>query len=384
MPVSPVAGFTGTPTSGSVPLTVQFTDTSTNSPTSWSWDFGDGNTSTAQNPANTYSTAGNYTVSLTATNTAGSNTATQTGYITVSDIPLASFYGSETSGTAPFTVEFTDTSTNSPTSWSWDFGDGNTSTAQNPANTYSTAGNYTVSLTATNTAGSNTATQTGYITVSDIPLASFYGSETSGTAPFTVEFTDTSTNSPTSWSWDFGDDETSAEQNPSHTYTNPGTYSVSLTAENSAGINQSIQSDYLTVSTAPVAEVTMTTTATPTQEPTFPTLSFSGTPTSGTAPLTVQFTVSSSGAPTSWSWDFGDGGTSTERDPTYTYVIPGTYTVILTANYPEGSNPVTKSSYITVNRGSGSANSPLTPLAPLGAIGIMGIVSLIMSGRKRH
>jgi PKD repeat protein len=384
VPVSPVAGFTGTPTSGSVPLTVQFTDTSTNSPTSWSWDFGDGNTSTAQNPANTYSTAGNYTVSLTATNTAGSNTATQTGYITVSDIPLASFYGSETSGTAPFTVEFTDTSTNSPTSWSWDFGDGNTSTAQNPANTYSTAGNYTVSLTATNTAGSNTATQTGYITVSDVPLASFYASETSGTAPFTVEFTDTSTNSPTSWSWDFGDDETSAEQNPSHTYTNPGTYSVSLTAENSAGINQSIQSDYLTVSTAPVAEVTMTTTATPTQEPTFPTLSFSGTPTSGTAPLTVQFTVSSSGAPTSWSWDFGDGGTSTERDPTYTYVIPGTYTVILTANYPEGSNPVTKSSYITVNRGSGSANSPLTPLAPLGAIGIMGIVSLIMSGRKRH
>jgi PKD repeat protein len=232
--------------------------------------------------------------------------------------------------------------------------------------------------------GSNTATQTGYITVSDVPLASFYASETSGTAPFTVEFTDTSTNSPTSWSWDFGDDETSAEQNPSHTYTNPGTYSVSLTAENSAGINQSLQSDYLTVSTAPVAEVTMTTTATPTPEPTFPTLSFSGTPTSGTAPLTVQFTLSTSGAPTSWSWDFGDGGTSTERDPTYTYVIPGTYTVILTANYPEGSNPVTKSSYITVNRGSGSANSPLTPLAPLGAIGIMGIVSLMMLGRKRH
>ncbi len=298
--------------------------------------------------------------------------------------PVAGFTGTPTSGSVPLTVQFTDTSTNSPTSWSWDFGDGNTSTAQNPANTYSTAGNYTVSLTATNTAGSNTATQTGYITVSDVPLASFYASETSGTAPFTVEFTDTSTNSPTSWSWDFGDDETSAEQNPSHTYTNPGTYSVSLTAENSAGINQSIQSDYLTVSTAPVAEVTMTTTATPTQEPTFPTLSFSGTPTSGTAPLTVQFTVSSSGAPTSWSWDFGDGGTSTERDPTYTYVIPGTYTVILTANYPEGSNPVTKSSYITVNRGSGSANSPLTPLAPLGAIGIMGIVSLIMSGRKRH
>ena len=298
-------------------------------------------------------------------------------------LTVARFTGTPTSGSAPLTVQFTDTSTNSPTSWSWDFGDGNTSTAQNPIHTYSTAGNYTVSLTAISTAGgSNTAIQTRYITVNNAPVASFYGSETSGTAPFIVQFTDTSTNSPISWSWDFGDNETSAEQNPSHSYTKPGTYSVSLIARNSVGINQSVQSDYITVSTLPFAEVTTTITAKPTPVPTFPTVSFSGMPTTGTAPLTVQFTITTSGRPTSWSWDFGDGGTSTERNPSYTYVIPGTYTVILTANYPAGSKPVKKLSYITVNAGSGSASSPISPLVPIGAIGIIAVVSNLLFGSK--
>ena len=80
---APVAAFTGTPTSGTVPLTVQFTDQSTNSPTSWAWTFGDGGTSTAQNPSHQYTATGTYTVSLTATNSYGSDVETKTGYITV-------------------------------------------------------------------------------------------------------------------------------------------------------------------------------------------------------------------------------------------------------------------------------------------------------------
>ncbi|MCK9579064.1 MAG: PGF-pre-PGF domain-containing protein [Methanoregula sp.] len=86
--VVPVAGFTGTPTSGASPLWVTFTDSSTNTPTSWSWNFGDGTISSAQNTAHTF-TEGTYTVSLTATNAAGSNTATRTDYITVSAAPPA-------------------------------------------------------------------------------------------------------------------------------------------------------------------------------------------------------------------------------------------------------------------------------------------------------
>ena len=161
----PVANFTGNPTSGTAPLTVMFTDSSTNSPTSWSWTFGDGGTSTAQNPSHIYA-AGAFTVNLTATNQYGSDGETKTNYITAGsggNPPVAQFVGNPTSGTAPLAVAFTDQSTNSPTSWSWTFGDGGTSTAQNPSHSYA-AGTYTVSLTATNAYGSDGETKTNYIT----------------------------------------------------------------------------------------------------------------------------------------------------------------------------------------------------------------------------
>ncbi len=169
----PVAGFSGTPTSGDVPLTVQFTDLSTNSPTSWSWDFGDGvGTSTVKNPSYTYAFAGTYTVTLTATNAYGSDSETKTNYISVTqpanDPPVADFTASPTSGDAPLAVQFTDLSTNDPASWNWDFGDGvGTSTVKNPSYTYTAAGTYTVSLTATNAYGSDTETKTDFVTVTE-------------------------------------------------------------------------------------------------------------------------------------------------------------------------------------------------------------------------
>ena len=168
----PVAAFSGTPTSGEYPLAVQFTDASANGPTSWSWTFGDGGTSTAQNPGHTYTAAGTYTVTLTATNGDGSDSETKVGYIVVTapvlpTPPVAAFSGTPTSGDYPLAVQFTDASTNLPTSWSWTFGDGGTSTAQNPGHTYTAAGTYTVSLIATNQYGSDTETKTGYITVTE-------------------------------------------------------------------------------------------------------------------------------------------------------------------------------------------------------------------------
>jgi PKD repeat protein len=168
--VTPVAGFTANITSSTAPMTVQFTDVSTNTPTSWAWTFGDSSTGTEQNPVHEYTAVGNYTVALTATNSAGSNTATQTGYITVSAAvvtPVANFTATPTSGSAPLTVTFTDASTNTPTSWAWDFGDNSTTnaTVQNPVHTFAAAGTYTVTLTATNTAGNDGETKTGYVTV---------------------------------------------------------------------------------------------------------------------------------------------------------------------------------------------------------------------------
>ena len=125
-----------------------------------------------QNPSHIYTAAGTYTVALTATNAYGSNTLTKTGYITVTapntNPPVAAFSGTPTSGTIPLTVVFTDASTNTPTSWAWTFGDGGTSTVKNPSHIYTTAGTYTVALTATNAYGSNTLTKTSYITASAV------------------------------------------------------------------------------------------------------------------------------------------------------------------------------------------------------------------------
>jgi len=761
---APVANFTGTPATGTAPLTVTFTDSSTNTPTSWSWNFGDSSSvnATVKNPVHTYSSAGTYTVSLTATNSAGSNTSTRTSYIAVSSsvlAPVANFMGTPTSGTAPLTVQFTDSSTNNPTGWAWFFGDENYtapwtqmtasagwsaryghssvvmpdgsivlmggvdgggykndtwrstdngatwtwvnasagwsaryghssvvmpdgsivlmggvdgggykndtwrstdngatwtrvnvssgwttrqghtsiampdgstvlmggvdggsykndtwrstdngatwtrvnasagwsarndhssvvmpdgsivlmggdagsrpykndvwrstdkgatwtrvnasagwsarsghtsvaipdgsivlmggigssyyndvwrfvptgSSAQNPSHTYTSNGTYTVALTATNSAGSNTLTRTNFISVGSgagTPVANFTGTPTSGTAPLIVTFTDRSTNTPTSWSWDFGDGSSvnSTMQNPVRTYSSVGTYTVSLTATNSAGSNTTTRTSYITVSsespakTSPADDLALHADTSASDdgwgggssksdltdgwrtyddewarglafsygewhqvtvdfghqvtfnrviqwyhdgmnnneaaaytlqywngsnwvdifetdnshaylkypdasssdwwyswstpyENTFapvvtdklriwnypisgshtwlyevevylanpPVATFTGTPTSGTAPLTVTFTESSTNTPTSWSWDFGDGSSvnSTMQNPVHTYANNGIYTVSLTATNSAGSNTFTRTNYITVSAVSGVDN----------------------------
>jgi len=175
----PVAAFSATPTGGPAPLTVTFSDASTGSITSWAWTFGGGSTSTTQNPSHTYTAAGSYTVSLTVTGPGGSNTATKIDYITVTTSPgpppVAGFSATPTSGPVPLTVTFIDASTGSITSWAWTFGDGSTSTTQNPSHTYTAAGSYTVSLTATGSDGSDTATKTGYISANPTGLVAAYG-----------------------------------------------------------------------------------------------------------------------------------------------------------------------------------------------------------------
>jgi YVTN family beta-propeller protein len=163
--VLPVAKFSAKPTSGKAPLNVAFTDNSTGAPTSWKWTFGDGKTSTDQNPTHKYTKVGEYTVSLTVNNAAGSNTITKSNYITVVAKPVAVFSAKPTAGTAPLNVQFTDKSTGSPASWSWNFGDKSTSTIQNPTHKYTKAGKYTVSLTVKNAAGSSIKTISNYITV---------------------------------------------------------------------------------------------------------------------------------------------------------------------------------------------------------------------------
>ncbi len=241
-------------------------------------------------------------------------------------------------------MAFTDKSSGSPTTWSWSFGDGATSSQQNPSHTYSAPGTYTVALTASSAGGQNTKTTPSCVTVTVAPpAANFSASPTSGPAPLTVAFTDTSSGSPTSWSWSFGDGGTSSQQNPSHTYSAAGTYTVALTASNAGGPNTKTIVGCIAVTAAP------------------PAASFSASPTSGPAPLTVAFTDTSSGSPTAWSWSFGDGSTSSQQNPSHAYSAGGTYTVALTASNAGGQNTRTIGGCISVSAAPPAANFSATP-----------------------
>ena len=152
------ANFTALPVTGCAPIVVQFTSTSTGSPVSWLWDLGNGTTSTLQNPSKTYTTPGTYSVTLTVTDAAGTtNTKTVSNYITIVPKPVVAFTASDTLITcAPKTVTFTPqiiAGTPGTVTYNWDFGDGILSTLSNPTHTYTTAGNFTVTLIATNAPG---------------------------------------------------------------------------------------------------------------------------------------------------------------------------------------------------------------------------------------
>ncbi|HEU4725967.1 MAG TPA: PKD domain-containing protein, partial [Candidatus Eisenbacteria bacterium] len=255
----PNAAFEGAPRSGDRPLAVQFNDLSTagSAPiTSWAWSFGDGATSTAQNPTHTYTVAGTYTVGLTVTTADGTDAVTAPAYIAVTEPPApptAAFTGAPTSGPAPLAVQFADQSapgTAPITSWAWTFGDGATSTAQSPSHTYLLPGAYDVSLSVTTADGVDTATKIGFVTVCAPPTAEFSAAPTTGLAPLTVQFTDLSiagTGAVASWAWTFGDGATSVAQSPSHEYTTPGTYDVSLTVTDACGSNTATKAGHVVV-----------------------------------------------------------------------------------------------------------------------------------------
>jgi len=166
----PVAAFTGSPLSGPVPLAVQFASQSTGDVTSHQWDVNndgtiDGGTYTYNH---TYTETGTYTVSLTVVGPAGTDSTTKTDYITVNVLPPnAAFTGTPTSGTPDLRVAFSNTSVRHTQS-DWNFGDGNTSTEDNPTHTYTTTGSYDVSLNVLGEGGTDLETKTGYINVSTL------------------------------------------------------------------------------------------------------------------------------------------------------------------------------------------------------------------------
>jgi len=231
--------------------------------------------------------------------------------------PVANFTVNNSSGCAPLKVTFTDQSTGNPTSWTWDFGNGQLSTLQNPVVTYSQPGTYTVRLIVKNDSSIDDEIKTDYITVFAPPSASFAASLTTACAPAAIQFTDHSTSPPgssvTSWQWDFGDGGTSTQQNPSHTYTNTGFYTVTLQITNSNGCKTSASiGRYIRIVTGATADFAFL--QPPTCQP----------------PFLINFRDQSSGPGTlTYSWDFGNGATSTSQNPSTTYNAAGTYSVKL-------------------------------------------------------
>lgn len=297
---APVAAFTNN-VSGN---TANFTDGSTGA-TSWAWDFGDGNTSTLGSPSHTYANNGNYNVCLIASNGPCSDT-TCTVVQVGCPAPTAA-YSANSSG---LTANFTDQTIANGTSWFWDFGDGNTSTTQNPTHTYSSPGVYTVCMTISDNCGTDSTCQS--IRVCE-PLTPAVNLVPTG---LTVAYTgSTASGTPSGYFWDFGDGNTSTMQNGSHTYASPGIYLVCLFAYDqcdSVFICPNVQ-----VCAVPVAG-----------------FSFQST---GNG-LDFDFTDASTGQTLTWAWDFGDGNSSTAVNPSHTYAADGNYTVCLTISDSCGVN----------------------------------------------
>ena len=319
----PDAAFIANITFGCGQLMVNFIDLSTNNPTSWLWDFGNGNTSALQNPSVVYINPASYTVTLIVSNADGSDTETKVDYINVYENPTADFTTDITSGCKDLTVQFINLSypvSSTIISWYWDFGDGNNAFISEPAHTYSSAGSYNVSLTVTDANGCNNTFVMLVDSVKELPQAGFTGAPvTECSIPTTIDFGNLSSQGTaviTSWYWDFGDGNTSTAENPSHTYTTFDTFYVMLVVTDADACSDTVIEEVRIVDFQ--AEYNYTVSC------------------NNDSTFSIAFNDLSTPAATTWFWDFGDGYTSVLKNPNHTYNIDSSYTITLIASI----NPV--------------------------------------------
>ncbi len=309
------ADFSNSAPSGCLmPVNINFQNLSTGTGAlSYQWSFGDGGTSTLANPSHLYNAAGIYTVQLITTSSNGcTDTITKINLINIANINAAFTSSGSVCVNAPLSI--TNTSTPLPIAVAWDFGDATTSTVTNPIKIYNTAGVFQIRLIANFGGCFDTAFKT--VSVFDNPVAGFTNSNSeSCKPPLTVSFNNNSTGAII-YNWNFGDGNTSLLQNPTHTYTNYGTFDVVLIVTNSNGCSDTLRKISL-VKILP------------------PRVTINNLPVSACAPLTWSFssTINSIDPVISYLWDFGDGTTSAASNPTHVFNA-GSYTIqlmILTA-----------------------------------------------------
>lgn len=335
----PVSDFSVSKSTGCSPLLVSFTNQSQQA-VSYSWNFGNGNTSTLPNPSASFIQAGVYNVKLTVKDASG-QTAVSEKQITVVSNPVADFAVDKLKACVNDSILFTDRSVNgsSPiTSWSWDFGDGSNSVKQSPdAVKYTFSDQFKITLVVRDNNGcQSSVTRSNYIQVSDIKAGFTSSSSKSCRGPLSVLFEDTTKTGTQlyTYSWDFGDGQNASGKSISHTYTNAGSYGVNLTVSNASGCNRSVLKENLVSILQPKAAFTASNTA-------------------GCAPLKVNFLNLSETADsnnTVYQWTSSAAHTSTLKQPEFIFTQPGTYTVKLrmTVN-GTCTDSVVRTAYITVH-----------------------------------
>ena len=309
----------------------QFTSTSTTNPTgqsisSYQWNFGDGGTSTQQNPTHTYTQPGTYTVTLTV-NCGGICSDTKTQTVTVIAQPDCSFNATTVCCGNP--TQFTSTATGQNiSSYQWNFGDGQTGSGATTSHTYAQPGTYTVTHTVATGNGDCSDTETMTVTVLAQPICNFNYIATCAGSP--VEFWSTSTGADiTSYQWDFGDGQNGVGETVNHTYTQPGTYYVTHTVSIANNACNDEMTQAVTVLPLPTANFTFTTVC-------------AGTPTEFTSTATGQDI-------TIYHWNFGDGQTGSGQNVTHTFAQAGTYEVTHTVSSSDGICEDILTQTVTVN-----------------------------------
>jgi len=270
MILPPVVDFTSDTNYLLQGTSVQFTDLTTGNPAiSWAWSFpgASPNTSDLQNPIVTYTDYGTFNVSLTVTNADGTDTETKNAYMTVEQVlaPETNFEANQVEIIEGDMIDFTDLTTNEPTAWSWSFEGGTpeTSEEQNPDSvTYMIPGVYTVTLTSTNTGGTDTEEKDDYIVVNagTPPVTDFYADVTEISPGDSVNFFDMSSGNPTQWIWTFdgGDPAGASQTNPTNiVYPNEGIYFVRLKTKNSFGNNTLQKDNYIVVGNVSVKDMVL-------------------------------------------------------------------------------------------------------------------------------
>ena len=329
----PTVNFTATPTTGCFPLPVQFTDESipgSGTIASWEWDFGDGTTGNTQHPSHVYTAAGNYNVTLRIRNSNGCvRTLSKPQYIQINNGVTADFTNNiPNSCNPPANIQFQNLTTGTGAiTYQWDFGDGNTATLPNPNHNYAATGSYTVTLIAVSSTGCrDTIVKTSAITIGSVS-ASFTSADTvCVNAPLVL--TNTSSPTPGTAVWDFGDGTNAVAISGVKAYNIPGTYTIKMVANFGACTDSATK--IVTVLPKPTAGFTATR------------------PNGCSAVHSVNFTNTSTGA-VSYQWNFGDGATSTAATPTHTYTGFGTYNVTLIATNADGcSDTLVQAAFVTI------------------------------------